>query len=272
MKNALVKLTWALALVCAWPLESGCGATDGSDGDSDSDSDSDTDSDTDTDSDSDTDTDTDTDSDTDSDADGGTEEVTINEIQEGDVAEDATVQVTGVIVTSPLSFDGTGFFVEEPEGGEYSGIYVYNFNGATDPATVAVGDVVTVVGTYYEYYENSEIEISASTDVTVTSSGAAVPDPIAIADAATIGTNGADAEKYEGVLVSVSDVTVSTAVDTYGQILVDSDSLMIGSIFLESFLEPTVGDVYSSVTGPLYYTYDNSVLEPRDTDDVVSGK
>ena len=272
MKNALVRLSWVLVLVCSWPLDMGCSETTGSgdsDGDSDSDSDSDTDADTDTDSDADTDADSDTDSDTD------VQEVTINQIQQGEVAANATVQLTDVIVTSPLSFDSTNFFVEEPEGGEYSGIDIYNFGGDTDAPAIDVGDVVTIVGTYYEFYDNSEVEISGAADVTVTSTGGTVPDPVAIADASSIGTAGADAEKYEGVLVSVSDVTVSntdTDYSTYGEFLVDSDSLMVGSIFLDSFLNPSVGDTYASITGPLFYTYSNMAIEPRDTDDVVTAK
>jgi predicted extracellular nuclease len=204
--------------------------------------------------------DTDTDSDTDAD-------VTIYDIQGGDVAADTGVILTDVVVTSPLTYDGMGFFVEEPEGGPLSGIYVHNYSGDTDPAAVAVGDVVTVTGTYTEFYEESEVTISDSSGVSVTGAGT-LPDPVAISDPATIATGGADAETYEGVLVTVSGVTVTTVVDDYGQIIVD-DSLMVGSVFLDAFLDPTVDTVYASITGPLHYTYSNSVLEPRTPADLV---
>jgi DNA/RNA endonuclease YhcR with UshA esterase domain len=204
----------------------------------------------------------------DTDTDTTPQEVTIGDIQQGDVASGDNVILTDVIVTSPLTFDGTGFFVEEAAGGEYSGIFVYNYNGATDPAVVAVGDVVTITGGFSEFNGCSEVTIDASTAVEVTSSGAAVPTPVAIADASTIATGGADAEKYEGVLVTVSGLTVTTAVNTYGEIVVN-DSLMVGSMFLDAFLEPAVGDTYTSITGPLHYSYDNFKLEPRDDADLV---
>jgi len=209
----------------------------------------------------------------DTDTDTTPEAVTINQIQQGEVASGSNVQLTDVIVTSPVSFDGTGFFAEEPEGGEYSGIYVYNYNGDTDPVSVAVGDVVTVFGAYSEFNDCSEVTIDASSAVTVTSSDAEVPAPVAISDPASIATGGADAEKYEGVLVAVSGatMTVTTAVDSYGEIVVN-DSLRVGSMFLDAFLEPAVGDAYTSITGPLHYSFANFKLEPRDDADLVVAK
>ena len=204
----------------------------------------------------------DSDTDTDTDAD-----VTINEIQEGDVTENTDVLLTDVVVTSPLTYDDAGFFVQEEAGGAYSGIYVYNYNAATDPVTVAVGDLVTVTGTYVEFNGMSEITIEASSAVSVTSAGT-VPAPVAIADPATIATDGADAETYEGVLVTVSDVAVTTAINGYGEFIVD-DSLMIGSVFFVDFLDPAVSTTYASITGPLYYSYSNFKVEPRTLADLV---
>jgi len=205
----------------------------------------------------------DSDTDTDTDAD-----VTIYEIQQGDVTVGDGVIVSDVVVTSPLTFDSEGFFVEEQDGGQYSGIYVYNFNAATDPASVAVGDLVTITGTYYEYYDNSEIEIEGGAGVTFLDTGT-VPDPVAISDPATIATGGDDAEAYEGVLVTVSDVAVTNAAaDAFGCFEVD-DSLWVGSVFFTDYLVYTVGDTFTSITGPMYYSYDNAKLEPRTLADLV---
>jgi predicted extracellular nuclease len=197
------------------------------------------------------------------------QEVTINQIQQGDVTDGSGVILTDVVVTSPLTFDGTGFFVEEPAGGEYSGIYVYNYNGATDPATIAVGDVVTINGTYSEFNGGSEVTIDASTAVEVTSSGAALPAPVEIADPATIATDGTDAARYEGVLVHVTDVTVTVATDTYGEFTV-TGSLLVGSIFFATALSPAVDTVYTSITAPLNYSFYDSKLEPRTAADLVN--
>jgi predicted extracellular nuclease len=196
------------------------------------------------------------------------QEVTINQIQGGEVTDGSGVIITDVVVTSPLTFDGTGFFVEEPEGGEYSGIYVYNYNGDTDPAAITVGDVVTITGTYSEFNGGSEVTIDASTAVAVTSSGAALPAPVEIADPAAIATDGADAARYEGVLVHVTDVTVTVATDTYGEFTV-TGSLLVGSIFFETALSPAVDTVYTSITAPLNYSFYDSKLEPRTAADLV---
>jgi DNA/RNA endonuclease YhcR with UshA esterase domain len=204
----------------------------------------------------------DTDTDADSDAD-----VTIYDIQGGDVAADTGVILTDVVVTSPLIFDGSGFFVEEPEAGQFSGIYVHVWDPTGDPVSISVGDIVTLSGTYTEFYDLSEITIDGGSAVTPVGDGVA-PEPEVIADPTTIATGGEDAEAYEGVLVTVSDVEVTTAVDGNGQIIVD-DSLMVGSLFLDSFLSPAVGTTYASITGPLTYTYSDSKLLPRTLEDLV---
>ena len=95
-----------------------------------------------------------------------------------------------------------------------------------------------------------------------------VPAPVAISDPTTIATDGADAEQYEGVLVTVSDVAVTTATDAYGQFIVDS-SLMVGSLFFTDFLEPAVSTTYTTITGPLHFTFDDFKLEPRTAADLV---
>jgi predicted extracellular nuclease len=204
----------------------------------------------------------DADTDADSDAD-----VSIYDIQGGDVTPDTGVTLTDVVVTSPLIYDGSGFFVEEPEAGPLSGIYVHVWDPAGDPVSISVGDIVTITGTYTEFYDLSEVSIDGGSAVTLVGDGVA-PAPEVIADPAAIATDGADAEAYEGVLVTVNDVEVTAAVDSYGQILVD-DSLMVGSLFLDDFLDPTVGTIYASITGPLTYTYSDSKLLPRTLADLV---
>ncbi|MCK9460379.1 MAG: hypothetical protein M0R80_12140 [Proteobacteria bacterium] len=205
----------------------------------------------------------DTDTDSDSDAD-----VTIYEIQQGDVDEDTGVILTDVVVTSPLIYDGSGFFVEEAAGGQYSGIYVHVWEPIDDPVSISVGDLVTITGTYTEFYDFSEVSINGGSDVTYLDAGT-VPAPVAISDPATIATGGADAEAYEGVLVTVSDLAVTDAeADAYGNFIVD-DSLWVGSLFFTDWLEYTVGDTFTSITGTMYYTYSNFILEPRTLADLV---
>jgi len=206
------------------------------------------------------DADTDTDTDTDADAD-------IYDLQQGVVAEDTLVELTGVIVTSPLSYDGEDFFVQEAAGGQYSGILIHNYDGGTDPADVEVGDVVTVSGFYTEFYGCSEVTVSDSSYITVTGTDA-VPAPALVA-AADISNTGSLAENYEGVLVRVENVTVNDLTDiAFGEF-----GLVGGLIVDDMFFDgggpvPTMSQTYSSITGPLHYNYDFK-LEPRTLADLV---
>jgi len=206
------------------------------------------------------DTDTDTDTDTDADAD-------IFDIQQGLVDEDTLVEITGAVVTSPVSYNGEDFFIQDPAGGQYSGILVHNFDGANTAADVEVGDEVTVSGFYVEYFELSEITVSDASYVTVTGT-ATVPAP-AVVSSTDVGTSGSLAEAYEGVLITVEDVEVTTAADGYGQFIVDSALMVDDMFFTGGSPDPTVGTTYTSITGPLNYNFDDFKIEPRTTADLV---
>ena len=61
--------------------------------------------------------------DTDTITDGTT--VTIYDIQTGAVAEGETVTIQNTVVTSMLTGDEDGFFIQDEGGGEWTGIYVF---------------------------------------------------------------------------------------------------------------------------------------------------
>jgi DNA/RNA endonuclease YhcR with UshA esterase domain len=206
------------------------------------------------------DADTDTDTDTDADAD-------IYDLQQDVVAVGTLVELTGVIVTSPVSWNGEDFFVQEAAGGQYSGILIHNFDGGTDPADVEVGDVVTVSGFYTEFEGCSEVTVSDSSYVTVTGS-TAVP-AAALVAATDVATGGSLAENWEGVLVRVEDVDVTTAADAYGQFEVEGALLVDDIFFSGGGPDPTVGTNYASITGPLHYSFYDFKLEPRTLADLV---
>ena len=67
------------------------------------------------------------------------------------------MDVQGVSVSAVA---GNGVWVQEPSGGQYSGIWVFG-GGGFDASTFAVGDVVDILGTYIEYYDLSEIDAGA---------------------------------------------------------------------------------------------------------------
>jgi hypothetical protein len=76
------------------------------------------------------------------------------------------------------------------------------------------------------------------------------------------------AELWEGVLVSVQDVTVTDADPGYGEWLVDG-VLVDDYIYdaLQTGVE--VGGTFEAVSGPLHFTFGQFKILPRDEDDLV---
>ncbi|PCC75041.1 hypothetical protein SAMN02745121_03754 [Nannocystis exedens] len=205
--------------------------------------------------------------DTDTETTGPMGAVTIFDIQQGMVPEGNVVTVENVVVTSPLTFKKDGFFVQDPAGGEYSGIYVY-INQNPDMLAVQPGDVVTINGLYTEFYDMSQITAGQAGDVIVTGTDA-VPSPIVVAPA-DIATGGAMAENYESVLVSVENVTVAAEADMFGEWTID-DGLRLDDLFFATadWPKPMVGDTFTSITGPLVFSFENFKLAPRTAEDLA---
>lgn len=207
----------------------------------------------------------DTDGDTTDNGDGdGDGDMTIYAIQEGaamgTVADGTQVSIKGVTVTAPISVEGTLAYVEEPEGGPWSGISLYLWDEVVMGVTLQPGDVVDVIGEYTEFYDNSQIVVKAPTDITIVSSGASLPGPDMIAPSDT------DLEQWEGVRVQVQDVTVEQANDGFGQYVLQG-GLKIGNLYVEL---PGVqaGATFSAITGPLAYSFEEFKLVPIGLDDL----
>jgi len=183
-------------------------------------------------------------------------------------APDTVVTLEGVIVTAiDRNTQGNGnFFVQDPAGGEYSGIYVFNSGGDTvNVADLAVGDIVTLSGEYVEFNSLSEIQVAT---LQVTGQGA-VPAPVVVA-AGDVGTGGAQAEAYEGVLVRVQNVAVTNlnpdAPQTFGEFEVAGALRVDDDLYKHT---PTDGETFASITGPLHFSFGNFKLLPRSAEDVV---
>lgn len=193
------------------------------------------------------------------------EEVTIFEIQQGMVPVQSPVTVKGAIVTSPLTFKKDGFFIQDPMGGEFSGIYVYL---GANMVTVKPGDVVDVEGIYDEYFEHSQIEVGDAAKVQVTGMGAA-PAP-EVVSAADVAAGGPLQENYEGVLVTVENVVVAAANPMFGEYEL-TDGLFVDDLFFAKadWVLPMAGDMFMSLTGPLAYSFNEAKLSPRDDADIT---
>ncbi|KAK4045130.1 hypothetical protein OUZ56_032538 [Daphnia magna] len=106
------------------------------------------------------------------------------------------VYVTGVKPVGPTNPPNLGFFIQSGNG-PYEGMFVQT--GAIP--TVAVGNKVTIVGKYEEIFTMSHV---TGAQVTVVDAGTNLPiAPVAV-NAADVTTNGASAERYEGMLCSIN--------------------------------------------------------------------
>lgn len=229
------------------------------------------------------------------------DDVTIQQIQDPAMENGRVVKLKGVVVTAIDKYgDKNGdIWVQEPEGGEFSGIHVF---GAPleQVNALALGDVVDIDGAqkddfhyngnmgsggFEEGYAITELKPVTGGMMSVTKSGGTMTLEPHEVDAAAIGAlsdykaRDAEWEKWEGVLIKVTNVNASSSDECVGSQCND-DTLrkfdITGDIVVESALSamPTtavkLGDCLSSVTGVVDYFFDYQLL-PRTTDEIVTG-
>lgn len=197
------------------------------------------------------------------DGDGGT---SIYAIQQGDVGEGMIVALEGVIVTSPVNADKGLAFVQEPGGGQFSGIALYMWSEVVMNKSLQPGDVVDVTGEYTEFYGMSQIVVKNPGDLTVVGSDA-VPDP-AIVSASEVARDNSGAEPWEGVLVRIVNAVIAEPNDGFGQYLLDGGAL-VGNMFVDPLPQVHVGGTFSSVSGPLHFSYDEFKILPTGAADLA---
>ncbi len=188
--------------------------------------------------------------------------VSIYDLQQNGFAEEEYVVLEGVIVTTYPCSDG--FFVQEPEGGAYSGLYVYTYSDALDMLEVVPGDIVTVGGVMSEWYGMTEMTLANIADIQVTgATDAPAPEVIDISDL----TDDATAEPWESVLIQTSG-TVTSGADSYGEWAVDDvkvDDMCFAA-------EPGVGTPVNAIIGVIDYAWDNWRINPRMEEDLDLGE
>ena len=132
---------------------------------------------------------------------------TVYDVQTGAVPEGEVVTLTDVIVTSGINARGEGFYVQDPGGGEYSGVYVYTALAGEGIAPL-VGNSVSVTGVVVEYYGFTEISVSSPQSVVTTGEGTVTP---------TVVSEVSDWEAYEGVLLTLEQQEVVSDLNDYGE-------------------------------------------------------
>ena len=195
---------------------------------------------------------------------GGVSSATIADVQQGVFEEGADVQLERVVVTSPLNRAGEGFTIQDQGGGPWSGIYVYE-GGAP---SVSRGDTVTVEGRVGDYF--GETQLSDVAVIASSPGGVVDPAPVTVAEAVT--------EAYEGVLVTLTDGTVTD--DAYdcgppsggdcadpGLWEIDGEDgvIVFDRLYEDADWETHIGSL--PVTGVMNYRWDRRRIMPRTAGD-----
>ncbi|WP_437897234.1 lamin tail domain-containing protein [Sorangium sp. So ce124] len=191
--------------------------------------------------------------------------VAIYDIKDGTRAEGETVALEDVLVTGKHA---SGFFVQAKPGDPgyagpaYSGVYVYSPQN-----TVLVGDRVRIPSAVIASYFG-QIQLGSAVVEVIASLGEAAPPPELVAPA-DIATGGARAAALEGVLVEVEDVTV-IGLDTIVHEFVVTGDLCVDDLLYRSSPFPAEGQHFASIRGILTHRNDDSKIEPRGVEDLVT--
>ena len=174
------------------------------------------------------------------------------------------VTVTGIVTAAAEEFytsanDEQFATIEDPSGGEWSGLLLFGYDGIMD--NLQRGDSVVVSGYVKEFFGLTEVVVQS---VDFYESGHTIPDP------EQISTVNIASEKWEGVLVCVSSVTVTDDDLGYGEWYVDDGS---GDARIDDLgdctYSPSNGDTFAEIIGVVFYSYDNYKIEPRDDNDLT---
>ena len=195
---------------------------------------------------------------------GGTStDATIYKIQKGEIPEATLVDLKGVIVTSPIFYDkksNGNFFIAEADGGPFSGIQVYAYADViagldAEGKLPAVGDKIDIRAEYKEFFDYSELTLSAVGDINITGQGV-VPPP-SVVTAAEVATGGAKAEDYEGCLIQIAGAKVTNPDTMYGEFEADG-VLKVDDLFFipNPRPKPPLDTTFTNLVGLMYYSFE----------------
>jgi hypothetical protein len=170
-----------------------------------------------------------------------------------------------------------GVYIQEPLGGPYSGTLAYRNTifpaYANSMAAVTVGDLITVVGRYADFAGLAEIDGPILTRIASGSPPAPVVLPVD-----SLKMNYPGAERWEGVLVQVQDVKVTSIQAPFnnwrfhmnsGPAAGRVDSLVGYEKMISGQVVPEVGDILASVTGVADWANGERRIAPRNDNDIV---
>ncbi|MCA9521693.1 MAG: hypothetical protein KC609_12000 [Myxococcales bacterium] len=179
------------------------------------------------------------------------------------------VRLAGVVVTSPLftlGADLVGFYVADPDGGDYSGILIVGTPAQVgDPSKLPVGATIELDGSLQELYCNTQITLTTALVVI----GSTAPPAAAVVDCQTLTSDG---ERYEGRLVQLGDVVVLQVSLPNGDVLIEDangDSCELNGAFF-SLAPFAVGQRFVAIRGMVQYRFGVFHTQPRALTDLES--
>ena len=216
-------------------------------------------------------------------------DVRIQEIQSDSMPSGTIVTVKRVVVTAIDVFGRAGdLYVQDPAGGEFSGIKVFG-PPVDQAASLVPGDLINIEGAQKEEFALSsdtsgrkltELKSPTGQMMRITRVGTGtVPEP-AMVDAAAISmldraAREAEWEKWEGVLITVVNARQLAALRAFGSGEDQKEFRISGGARVQSVLAVlpdtnALGVCYERITGIGDYFFNDLVL-PRSTGDLVVG-
>lgn len=170
------------------------------------------------------------------------------------------------------------YYLGDPEGGPWSGLYVYHRDSSN---LLNVGDEVIVTGKVIEFnYQNQwTYTLTQMTDISnvdILSSGNPLP-PATVLSTSELPRNNVISEQWEGVYVAFYNVQIKSSVDNFGQFNIADNSnvqAMVddGFFSIPSQYQITVNDWWYMIRGMVDYWGTSSAgwkINPRDRNDMV---
>jgi len=168
----------------------------------------------------------------------------------------------GAITTHPFA----KYFIQDPGGSAWSGIYVYDWAHAPN-----VGDKIQVTGTVAENAGFTRLE--SLTAYSVISTSNTVPTPVDISTG-DLAAGSATAEQYEGVLVKIQAANVTALPNANQEFYVSdgSGACQIDNGFYNAnhtWSSITLGQTWLEITGVVDYAGSAYGLNPRGGTDML---
>jgi predicted extracellular nuclease len=194
-----------------------------------------------------------------------------------------TVTVEGIVTnntygTTSTYPTSTKFYISDPAGGPWSGLYIYVFGTG-----VQVGDFVTCTGAISEYYGTTEMIYGSGATVVINSNGNQLPEPVLISTSLMPYNSSTtlppptspEAEPFESVLCKIENVTATSAPDTHDEFYVTDGSgpgQVDNACYLygHHFTGITIGQHWDRIVGIVDYAYSMYGMNPRDDNDIYT--